>query len=77
MRIKAYVKFEDEIDVDISTDEISASFCEEFEPATFSRMISNIASFLNAVPPEYIKEKLTASQRSTIKSYLLTQCDRY
>ena len=79
MKIKTFVKFEDEIEVDVSPDDIMAMFImnEEFNSDTFMRVINSVASFLNGVPKNYITENLTASQRETIRHYLRDQSARF
>lgn len=77
MRIKKWVKFEDEIDIELSADEIHMLLCESDEPINvILGQMNNIAKFLKGIPEKTIIE-LTDAQREVIGNFWAEQSLRF
>jgi len=77
MRITKIVTVEQEIEVDICSDDIAAVLAEDAErPAESLMLINKCAAALKAVPSDHIAH-MNDSQRSMIATFLSQQSNRY
>jgi hypothetical protein len=79
MKIKKFVEFEQEVEIDISTDDITEilsgkrDFIDQDEALRF---FGDIAKCFNAVPDEVISG-INPQAKATIANYLLKQAERF
>lgn len=89
MKVRKYVELAEEVEVNISADDIRAALAEAFEVVTRDRLgeegpnrndvlmaLGYIATFFNALTAEQI-DTMTLAQRSTVWVYLLKSAERF
>ena len=77
MRIKKWIDIEQEIDVDISVEDITVALAED--PDTTTRIMNGLnqaAEFMKGISDEMIGE-MRVAQRIIIGQFLEKQADRY
>jgi hypothetical protein len=77
MKITKYVCFDQEVDIDITVEEITRSIYEE--PDCMKNVLyglNNIGVFLKAIPDSAI-QKLTEGQRKIIREFITEQIARF
>ncbi len=78
LKIYKTVSIEQEVEVDITTEEISKALHVE-DPQSLSHalvMLNDVAKVLNGIPDDIIKQ-MHASQRKVIADFLRAQLERY
>ncbi|KKL45017.1 hypothetical protein LCGC14_2359870 [marine sediment metagenome] len=77
MRIDKFIDFSQEVEIELSSDDISLILRED--PESLNAILSNlnsVATFLKGVPSERIGE-LSDWQREVIAAFLTSQANRY
>jgi len=77
MRIDKFIDFSQEVEIELSSDDINLILQED--SACLSIVLSNlnsVASFLKGIPSDIINE-LSDGQRKIIKEFLINESERY
>ena len=76
MKFTKWVNVETEIELDISSEDISEMLSENLDEEHLVRALNSIANFLNALNQKHISI-LTSGQRKLIADYLSTQSQKF
>ena len=77
MKVTKLVSFDQEVDIELSVEEITQAIYEEPDCTKgIFYGLNNVAVFLKAIPDEEIS-KLSIGQRKCIKDFLTCQVDRF
>lgn len=75
--VRKYVEFADEIDIEVSAEDITIALCGETDkPFAVSMGMNNLACFMRAIPDSIIAE-MKEPHRKTIREFLLNQAERF
>jgi hypothetical protein len=76
MKFTKWVNVETEIEIDVSSEDISEMLSENLDEEHLVRALNSIANFLNALNQQHISI-LTSGQRELIADYLSTQAHKF
>lgn len=76
MKIQKWIKFEDEIDIHLSTDDIAVILEEDGSLRDVLSHLNTIAEYLKGIPDQFIRE-MTDNQRMIIRNFLIEKAERF
>ena len=77
MKVTKFVSFDQEVDIDLSVEEITQAICEDPDSAkVIFYGLNNVGAFLKAIPDDEIL-KLSIDQRKCIRAFLADQSVRF
>ena len=76
MKIRKFVTLEEEIEVEITHDDIAQALLEDCSHSSMIYSLNNIAKFLNGITPEMVSN-LTDKQNELIGTFLIENAVKF